>query len=123
MDVFSAIAQPTRRSILEMLATRGQLSATDISDRFRVSPPAISQHLKILRDARLVRMQKRAQKRMYEINPQAVGEVEDWARKMTALWNDRFDRLESLLRQQEQEAPASKTKGRKDRQHGRRKGR
>jgi DNA-binding transcriptional ArsR family regulator len=123
MDVFSAIAQPTRRSILEMLATRGQLSATDISDRFRVSPPAISQHLKILRDARLVRMQKRAQKRMYEINPQAVGEVEDWARHMTALWNDRFDRLESLLRQQEQEAPASKTKGRKDRQHGRRKGR
>jgi DNA-binding transcriptional ArsR family regulator len=123
MDVFSAIAQPTRRSILEMLATRGQLSATDISDRFRVSPPAISQHLKILREARLVRMQKRAQKRMYEINPQAVGEVEDWARHMTALWNDRFDRLETLLRQQEQAAPAPKTKGRKDKRYGPKRGR
>ena len=72
MDVFAAIAQPTRRSILEMLAGSGQLSVADIAGRFRVSPPAISQHLKVLREARLVRMQKRKQQRIYEINPQAV---------------------------------------------------
>ena len=114
-DVFAALAQPTRRSILEMLAGRGQLSATDISRRFRVSPPAISQHLKILREAHLVRMYKRRQQRIYEINPEAVHDVEDWARQMTALWNERFDRLESLLQQDETQAP--NLKGRKEKRH------
>ena len=117
MDVFAAIAQPTRRSILEMLAGSGQLSASQISDHFRVSPPAISQHLKILREARLVRMRKHAQQHIYQINPEAVHEVEDWAGRMTALWTERFDRLESLL--QEEESPRIKPKGRKDKQHGR----
>jgi DNA-binding MarR family transcriptional regulator len=49
MDIFTAIAEPTRRSILEMLASKGELSATEISDTFASSPPAISQHLKVLR--------------------------------------------------------------------------
>jgi DNA-binding transcriptional ArsR family regulator len=115
MDVFAAIAQPTRRSILEVLAGSGQLSVADIAGRFRVSPPAISQHLKVLREARLVRMQKRRQQRIYEINPQAVHEVEDWARQMTELWDGRFDRLESLLK--EQEASAPKPRGRKEKKH------
>ena len=84
MDAFAAIAQPTRRSILEMLATGGRLSATDISQRFRLSPPAISQHLKVLREARLVRMEKRAQQRIYQINPEALQDFEEWARRMTA---------------------------------------
>ena len=116
MDVFSAIAQPTRRTILEMLAGRGQLSATDIARRFRVSPPAISQHLKILREARLVRMHKHRQQRIYQINPEAVHEVETWARQMEVLWNERFDRLEQLLK--EEAAGTSKPKGRKDKKHG-----
>jgi DNA-binding transcriptional ArsR family regulator len=118
-DVFAALAQPTRRSILEMLAGSGQLSASDISRRFRVSPPAISQHLKILREAHLVSMHKHRQQRLYQINPQAMQEVEDWARQMTALWNERFDRLEALLK--EQETPAHKPKGRKGRSHGKEK--
>ena len=116
MDVFAAIAQPTRRSILEMLAGSGQLSASQISHHFRVSPPAISQHLKILREARLVRMHKRAQQRIYQINPEAMQEVEDWARQMTALWNERFDRLESLLKEEESER--AKPRSRKDKEHG-----
>jgi DNA-binding transcriptional ArsR family regulator len=117
MDVFAAVAQPTRRSILEMLAGSGQLSASQISDRFRVSPPAISQHLKILREARLVRMHKRAQQHIYQINPEAVREIEDWAGQMTTLWNERFDRLESLLK--EEEARRTKPGSRKEHQHGR----
>ncbi len=118
MDVFAAIAQPTRRSILEMLAGSGQLSATDIARRFRVTPPAISQHLKILREARLVRMHKHRQQRIYQINPEAVHEVEDWARQMEALWNDRFDRLEALLK--EENAGTIHIKGKKERPHGKR---
>ena len=99
-----------------MLATSGQLSATAISREFRVSPPAISQHLKILREARLVRMQKRAQQRIYEINPQAMVELEEWARQMTVLWNRRFDALERLLKEEESMKP--KLKSRKGKHHG-----
>lgn len=116
MDVFAAIAQPTRRSILEMLATGGQLTVSDISSRFRVSPPAISQHLKILREARLVRMHKHRQQRIYQINPEAVHQVEDWAQQVEALWSDRFSRLEALL--VEEDRPASGAKAGKDSRRG-----
>ena len=57
-DIFNALAEPTRRDIIEMLATKGQLSASDISTSFKVSAPAISQHLKVLREARLVTMRR-----------------------------------------------------------------
>jgi DNA-binding transcriptional ArsR family regulator len=116
MDMFSALAQPTRRSILEMLATRGRLSATDISHRFRLSPPAISQHLKVLREAKLVRMEKRAQQRIYQINPEAMQDFEEWARRMTALWNERFDALDRVLK--EQETKNQKLRSRKDKPRG-----
>jgi DNA-binding transcriptional ArsR family regulator len=121
MDVFAAIAQPTRRSILEMLAGSGQLSVADIRHHFRMSPPAISQHLKILREAHLVQMHKHRQQRLYQINPEAVHDVEDWAKRMSALWNERFDRLEALLQEEETRTP--KLKSRKDKIHGRRKSR
>ncbi len=97
MDKFSALSDPIRRSIIEMLARNGELSATDIYNKFQVSPPAISQHLKVLREAKLVQVEKRAQKRIYRINPQAVLEVEEWAGQMMQLWNQRFDALDALL--------------------------
>ena len=80
-----------------MLARNGPLSATNISARFPVSPPAISQHLKVLREAHVVVMEKRAQQRMYQLNPDALFELEGWARQMTQLWNQRFDALEAVL--------------------------
>jgi len=116
MDVFTAIAQPTRRSILEMLATGGQLTVSDISSRFRVSAPAISQHLKILREARLVRMHKRRQQRIYQINPEAVQQVEAWVKHVEALWSERFERLEELLK--EEEAPEPQLRGTKEKRYG-----
>ena len=97
MDKFKALGEPTRRSILEMLASRGQMSATAIADQFQVSAPAISQHLKILREARLVQMEKQAQQHLYRINPDALHEVEDWAKQMTTLWDQRFDTLDKVL--------------------------
>lgn len=117
MDMFSALAVPTRRRILSMLASRGQMPATAIARQFRLSPPAISQHLKVLREARLVRMDKHAQQRLYRINPETMHELEGWARQMTALWNERFDRLEALLK--EEETPNAKLRSTKDRKHGR----
>jgi len=97
MDMFSALADPTRRKIIEILATNGQLSATEICEKFPVSPPAISQHLKILREAELVQMEKRAQKRIYQLNPDTLLVLEDWANQITQLWNQRFDALEKVL--------------------------
>jgi DNA-binding transcriptional ArsR family regulator len=103
MDVFAALADPTRRKILELLAKRGQLSASDIYEQFQASPPAISQHLKVLRQAKLVQVEKRAQQRIYQINPEAVFELEDWARQMRQLWNRRFDALDQLLKADEEQ--------------------
>ena len=93
MDMFAALGDPTRRHIIEMLARR-ELSASSISDKFPVSHSAVSQHLKVLREAKLVDMEKRAQKRIYKINPKA----KDWIKKMMLLWNERFDRLEEVLK-------------------------
>jgi DNA-binding transcriptional ArsR family regulator len=97
MDIFTALAEPTRRSIIEMLAEKGELSATDISDKFDTSPPAVSQHLKVLRQARLVRMEKRSRQRIYQINPGAMGELEQWVKHTTALLEQRFNRLDKVL--------------------------
>jgi DNA-binding transcriptional ArsR family regulator len=97
MDKFSALAEPTRRSILELLARSGPMTATEIYDQYQVTHPAISQHLKVLREARLVLVEKRGQQRIYKVNPEAMQEVEDWARKVTQHWNQRFDALELVI--------------------------
>ena len=95
--LFYALAEPTRRDIIELLASNGQLSATDIFDNFAVSAPAISQHLKVLREANFVRVEKRAQQRIYRINPEAMSEVEGWVQEMTRQWNARFNVLDKIL--------------------------
>ena len=95
--LFYALAEPTRRDIIELLASSGQLSATDISDNFAVSAPAISQHLKVLREANFVRVEKRAQQRIYHINPEAMSEIEGWVQQMTKQWNARFNVLDKIL--------------------------
>src|SRR5437016_8144799 len=92
-----ALAEPTRRDIIELLASNGQLSATDISNNFAVSAPAISQHLKVLREANFVRVEKRAQQRIYRINPEAMSEIEEWVQEMTKQWNARFNVLDRIL--------------------------
>ena len=100
MDTFLALAEPTRRNIMEMLAASGNLSASDIYRKFKSTPPAISQHLKVLREANLVRVEKRAQKRIYYVNPEPMKELEKWIQIFTKEWQDRHDRLETLLKTQ-----------------------
>lgn len=78
MDKFNALAAPIRREIVALLSDGKQLNATTIAENFELSPPAISQHLKVLLDCKLVRMHKQAQKRIYELNPIAIAEVEAW---------------------------------------------
>ena len=97
MDKFEALADPTRRRIVEMLSTRGQLSATEIAGHFQSSAPAISQHLKILREAELVLMEKRAQQRIYRVNPEALSEFERWVQNLRTRWEERFSALDQVL--------------------------
>jgi DNA-binding transcriptional ArsR family regulator len=97
MNVFSALADPTRRKILELLAQDGPLPAAEIGAHFQLTPPAISQHLKALREASLVQMDKHAQQRIYRLNPPAVRGLEDWARELTRQWDERFDALDRVL--------------------------
>jgi DNA-binding transcriptional ArsR family regulator len=100
MDPFLALAEPTRRNIMEMLIESGNLSASDIYSKFKSTPPAISQHLKVLREANLVRVEKRAQKRIYYVNPEPMKELERWIQTFTKDWQDRHDRLETMLKKQ-----------------------
>ena len=95
MDMFVALADPTRRNILELLARSGELSATAIYEQFPISPQAISQHLKVLREAHLVEMEKHAQKRLYRLNPQALSEFEAWIQQVQQRWSERFEALDS----------------------------
>lgn len=97
MDMFIALADPTRRTILELLATSGELSATAIYEQFPVSPQAISQHLKVLREAHLVEMEKHAQKRLYRLNPETLSQFEDWVQQTKQRWSERFDALDAVL--------------------------
>jgi DNA-binding transcriptional ArsR family regulator len=104
MDRFHALADPTRRKIMEILARSGQLPASDIYEQFEMTPQAVSQHLKVLREAKLVRVEKQAQQRIYRINPEAMLELEEWARQLRQLWNDRFDAFEKVLEEEKRKA-------------------
>jgi DNA-binding transcriptional ArsR family regulator len=77
VDVFQALADPTRRAIVAMLAP-GERSAGEIGAHFDVTAPAISQHLKALRLARLVRVRTEAQRRIYQLDPRGLGAVKTW---------------------------------------------
>ena len=97
MDTFTALAEPTRRIILERLSANGNMSATDIYRGFESSPPAISQHLKVLREAKLVRVEKRAQQRIYYISPEPMKELKKWVKQFAATKEMEFRKLDKLL--------------------------
>jgi DNA-binding transcriptional ArsR family regulator len=97
MRSLNVLADPTRQRIVEMLAT-GALSSGEIARRFDVSAPAISQHLRTLRDAKLVRVRAQAQKRFYELDPEGLDELADWITRIRSFWSTRLDALEEELR-------------------------
>ena len=97
MQGLTALSDPTRQRIVEMLAS-GPLCAGDIAERFAISAPAISQHLKNLREAKLVRVRPAAQKRFYELNPEGVLELSEWVERLRRFWATKLDALEEELR-------------------------
>ena len=96
MDTFAALADPTRRQIIESLAA-GESSFGDLAKRFEMSRPAVSQHLRVLREAGIVTARAAAQRRIYSLNTEGLAEVETWLGRLREFWTPRLDRLEQLL--------------------------
>lgn len=97
MSPLTALGDPTRRQIVEMLALR-ELTAGEIVKAFSLTAPAISQHLKVLREARLVKVRAEGQKRIQSLNPEGLAEIEAWTKRMRTFWEGRLDALEQELR-------------------------
>jgi DNA-binding transcriptional ArsR family regulator len=95
-DVFSAIADPTRRAILARLR-HGPAPVNTLAAEFSQSRPAISKHLRVLNEARVVSEQRSGRERIYRIEPEKLREIDDWIGVYRGLWQDNLNRLKSYL--------------------------
>lgn len=103
MNAFAALADDTRREIVHLVARNGTLTSSEISHKFKMSAPAISQHLKVLREAKILHVKKDAQKRVYSLNESGMNEVETWLLDIRNLWEKRLDRLDTYLQKMKKE--------------------
>ena len=99
--VFKALADPSRRAIFASL-TRGEVSVRDLTARFDISQPAVSQHLAALKDAGLVNGRREGRCVYYRVEPRGMKPLIDWIAHYRAFWPERVDRLERLLEQMEE---------------------
>ena len=99
VDVFSALANPVRREIL-MRLRRGPRAANQLARGFEIGRPAVSEHLQVLRKARLVREEPRGRERYYHLDPRPLSEVETWINAFTQYWKERMTALEDVLNQE-----------------------
>ena len=96
-EVFAALADPTRRSILERLAGRGESPVTELARPFRITLPAISRHLRVLEHARLIRRRRRGRMHFIRVNSAGMTSAQKWISQYAAFWESRFDDLDKLL--------------------------
>jgi DNA-binding transcriptional ArsR family regulator len=111
---FMALADPTRRAILQRLAL-GEASVAELAKPFDVSQPAISKHLKILERARLISVGQDAQRRPRRIEAKPLAEAHAWIERYRDIWEANFERLDALLEELQSE-PATKSRRRRKRQ-------
>jgi DNA-binding transcriptional ArsR family regulator len=102
VDVFAALANPVRREILLQLR-RGPRAVNDLASEFDLGRPAISEHLQVLRKAKLVREQPRGRERYYHLDPRPLSEVDTWLEAFNKYWNKRLAALEELLNEETEE--------------------
>ena len=100
-EIFKALADPTRRAIFEKLAS-GSMNASALRDGMDISQPAMSQHLSVLRSARLVREERRGRFVNYEVDPDGLALIAGWLAKYRAYWRARIDALKALLKDMDQ---------------------
>lgn len=125
---FSALADPTRRAILAQLA-QGEATVKDLAKPFAISAPAITKHLKVLENARLISRSRDAQFRPCRIEPEGLREIASWVDEYKQMWEQRFDQLDAYLKKQMKKqngaakprAPTKRANKTKGTQHGREK--
>ena len=98
-QTFSALADPTRRAIIARLAA-GEATVGEIAKPFQISGPAISRHLKVLEEARLIERKVQARWRVCSLRRERLTEAQSWIDEMREFWSKGFDRLEALLEAQ-----------------------
>jgi len=103
--IFAALADPTRRAILARLS-EGDAPVKELAEPFDLSGPAITKHLKVLERAGLISRSREGQQRPCRLEPRALAPAADWIEQYRAMWEERFDRLESYLKSVAQNPPA-----------------
>jgi len=97
MNALVALADPTRRRIVELLAD-GERSAGDLASHFATSRPGVSRHLRVLREHGLVTARGDGQRRMYSLDPAPLAELDDWLARYRSFWTNRLDALDTEIR-------------------------
>ena len=96
MNIFSALADPTRLRIFELIA-EGEKTVGEIVDEFSFTPPTISQHLKVLKQSKLVTVRAEGQRRIYAVDDAGLQELEMWLNRQRLHWQTQLDALEKHL--------------------------
>ena len=110
---FTALADPTRRAILARLA-QGEATVTELAEPFELSLPGISKHLKMLQHAGLITQGRRAQWRPCRLETERLKDASEWVDRYRHLWDERFDRLATVLRDLQKEEPRNVRNSRKE---------
>ena len=97
MNALEALADPTRRRIVELLATADR-NAGELAANFDVSRPAVSRHLRVLREHGLVQARVQGQQRVYSLDPAPLDELDEWLSRHRAFWANRLDALDTQIR-------------------------
>jgi DNA-binding transcriptional ArsR family regulator len=101
-SVFKTLADPTRRAIFERLCREGEQTVGALTARAKISQPAVSKHLALLKQAGLVRDRHEGRQTHYRAHIAALAPLIDWTSQMTNFWQSRVDRLEDLLKRMDQ---------------------
>jgi DNA-binding transcriptional ArsR family regulator len=97
-DVFQAIADPTRRAILLLVASQA-MTAGAIASNFDTARPTVSKHLQILTECQLLKQEQNGREMYYHLNPQKMKEIADFIEPFRAMWDERFNKLETIMKQ------------------------
>ena len=97
MSALEALSDPTRRQIVELLAD-GERNAGEIAGHFSVSRPAVSRHLRVLREHGLVQARQEGQQRVYSLDPAPLAELDEWLTRYRSFWTNRLDALDTQIK-------------------------
>jgi DNA-binding transcriptional ArsR family regulator len=115
--VFAALADPTRRAIIERLS-RGEARVTEVAEPFHMSLNAVSKHIRVLEASGVIERQRKGRDHILSINTSSLDEADRWIERMRCYWEERLDAMERLLRELNKDRKLGPKDRKKDRKHG-----